>query len=87
MRNYMPAAHRALLDEIAALPPVREVAGSSPFNGVLDAIATFRETHFGWAARYIQDRVDDPRGTGGTPYMQWLTQLIEETRAWRLTQP
>ena len=33
---------------------------------------------------YIQDKLDDPRGTGGTPYMQWLTQLIDETRAWRL---
>jgi indoleamine 2,3-dioxygenase len=25
--------------------------------------------------------VKDPRGTGGTPYMQWLKQLIDETRA------
>ncbi|MBI2225026.1 MAG: hypothetical protein HYU44_08735, partial [Betaproteobacteria bacterium] len=62
----------------------RNVAAADAFNGVLDAIATFRETHFGWARLYIQDKVDDPRGTGGTPYMQWLKQLIDETRAWRL---
>jgi indoleamine 2,3-dioxygenase len=84
MRNYMPAEHRALLDEVAALPAVRDLAAADTFNGVLDAIATFRETHFGWARQYIQDRVDDPRGTGGTPYMEWLKQLIDETRAWHL---
>ena len=84
MRNYMPAQHRALLDEVAALPPARELAAAEAFNGVLEAISAFRETHYGWARSYIQDRVDDPRGTGGTPYMQWLKQLIDETRAWRL---
>ena len=28
---------------------------------------------------YINQRTDDPRGTGGTPYMKWLGQLIDET--------
>ena len=42
------------------------------FNDVLEAMATFREMHFGWAQQYINRWVDDPRGTGGTPYMQWL---------------
>ena len=36
------------------------------------------------AQQYVQDRVSDPRGTGGTPYVEWLRQLIEETCAWRL---
>ena len=62
---------------------MRDLAAAEAFNGVLEAIATYRETHFGWARLYIQDRGDDPRGTGGTPYMQWLKQLIDETRAWR----
>jgi indoleamine 2,3-dioxygenase len=26
----------------------------------------------------------DPRGTGGTPYMQWLSQLIAETRGHKI---
>ena len=48
---------------------------------LLEAMATFREVHYGWAEEYINKRTSDPRGTGGTPYMQWLQQLIEETRA------
>jgi hypothetical protein len=28
--------------------------------------------------------VADPRGTGGTPYMTWLKQLIDETRSWKI---
>ena len=47
-------------------------------------MATFRETHLGFAEEYINQRVDDPRGTGGTPYMEWLGQLIAETRSYKL---
>jgi indoleamine 2,3-dioxygenase len=83
MRRYMPAAHRALLAEIEAMPPVREVSDPGDFNAALDAIAEFREVHYGWAIKYVQKWVDDPRGTGGTPYMSWLRQLLDETRAWK----
>ena len=62
------------------MPSVRPLADKSIFNDVLEAMATFREVHIGWARQYIQQHVADPRGTGGTPYMQWLGQLIEETR-------
>jgi indoleamine 2,3-dioxygenase len=34
--------------------------------------------------RYIAAHERDPRGTGGTPYMNWLSQLIDETRAHKL---
>jgi indoleamine 2,3-dioxygenase len=84
MRNYMPAEHRAMLTELAALPSVRDVASCEAFNGVLDAVADFREVHHGWAHKYINAHVADPRGTGGTPYMGWLSQLIDETRGWRI---
>jgi indoleamine 2,3-dioxygenase len=80
MRRFMPAEHRALLDEVHALPPLREAADKEAFNEVLEAMATFREVHYGWAHEYIHRRVQDPRGTGGTPYMQWLGLLIAETR-------
>ena len=81
MRRFMPAEHRAVIDEVEAMPSVRPLADKVVFNDVLEAMATFREVHIGWAREYIQRHVADPRGTGGTPYMQWLGQLIEETRA------
>ncbi len=84
MRNYMPQAHRELLQLVAAMEPVKQLAETEPFNSVLEAMANFREIHLGWAEKYINRRTDDPRGTGGTPYMQWLKQLIDETRAYML---
>lgn len=84
MRRFMPAAHRELIAEVEALPPVKPLAGKEVFNDLLEAIATFREVHFGWAELYIHRHVQDPRGTGGTPYRQWLKQLIDETRAHRI---
>ena len=50
----------------------------------LEALATFREAHLGLAREYIARWVDDPRGTGGTPYLEWLGQLIAETRAYKI---
>ena len=72
------------IDEIEAISAPRDLADASPYNDVLDAMATFRETHYKWAHEYINRWTDDPRGTGGTPYMQWLKQLIDETRAWKI---
>jgi indoleamine 2,3-dioxygenase len=84
MRRFMPAAHRALIEEVEALPPVKPLASKEVFNDLLEAIASFREVHFGWADLYIHRHVEDPRGTGGTPYRQWLKQLIDETRAHKI---
>jgi indoleamine 2,3-dioxygenase len=84
MRRFMPPEHRALIEEVQAYPPVRDIADKEPFNAVLEAMATFREIHYGWANEYINKRTTDPRGTGGTPYMRWLQQLIDETRAHKL---
>ncbi|MFQ5994104.1 MAG: hypothetical protein ACE5K1_03340 [Acidiferrobacterales bacterium] len=84
MSNYMPPAHRALIEEIQGMSSVRDLAGADAFNGLLDAVASFREIHYGWAQQYINRWADDPRGTGGTPYMRWLRQLIDETRGWQV---
>lgn len=84
MRNFMPAEHRALIAEVQAMPAVRPLAAKEAYNEVLEAMATFREVHMRWAQEYIHRWVDDPRGTGGTPYMKWLRQLIEETRAHKM---
>ena len=84
MRRFMPAEHREIIASVAALPSLRPFAEREPFNDALEAMAAFRETHIGWAQLYIQRWVEDPRGTGGTPYMQWLGQLIDETRQHRI---
>jgi indoleamine 2,3-dioxygenase len=84
MRRFMPHAHRTLIEEVEALPPIKPLASKDVFNDLLEAIATFREVHFGWADLYIHRHVQDPRGTGGTPYRQWLKQLIDETRAHKI---
>jgi len=84
MRNYMPAEHRALIAAVEAMPSIRAIASKQNYNAVLDAMAEFRSVHYGWAQEYINRRTDDPRGTGGTPYMQWLKQLIDETLAFKI---
>lgn len=84
MRRFMPAEHRAVLEEVEAMPSIRPLAEKDRFNEILEAMATFRETHYRWANEYINKWATDPRGTGGTPYMQWLKQLIDETRGARM---
>ena len=84
MRNYMPAEHRALIAAVEAMPSIRAMTSKQNYNAVLDAMAEFREVHYEWAQEYINRRTDDPRGTGGTPYMQWLKQLIDETIAFKI---
>ena len=84
MRRFMPAEHRAVIEEVEAMPPIRNLAEPDAFNAVLSQMAAFRETHYKWAQEYINRWTDDPRGTGGTPYMAWLKQLMDETLAFRL---
>ena len=84
MRHYMPAEHRHVIKAVEAMPSIRERADRLAYNAVLDAIADFRTVHYGWAQEYINRWTDDPRGTGGTPYMEWLQQLIEETRGFKI---
>jgi indoleamine 2,3-dioxygenase len=84
MRRFMPAEHRAVLEQVEALPDPRSLVEREPYNEALEALAAFRETHLGFAHEYIARHVDDPRGTGGTPYLKWLAQLVAETRAHKI---
>jgi indoleamine 2,3-dioxygenase len=84
MRHYMPVGHRRLLERLETAPDPRRLADPAPYNSALEAIAEFRSVHYGWAQEYIAKHVADPRGTGGTPFMSWLKQLIDETLAHRI---
>jgi len=46
----------------------------------LDEVYNFRTKHLEYAKNYIAKKVDNPTGTGGTPYIPWLSQLQEETK-------
>jgi indoleamine 2,3-dioxygenase len=52
----------------------------------IDLLAQFRETHIGYADRYIhrqhQSHTSNPTavGTGGTPFMPYLQKHLDETK-------
>jgi indoleamine 2,3-dioxygenase len=88
MQNYMPAPHRQF---IRAQPSVREFvlrAGTDRikewYNACLTELIAFRSRHFEYAVNYIEKKVDNPIATGGTPYIPWLRQLIDETKEFYL---
>ncbi len=84
MRRYMPDTHRQFISWIeTSVDDFRDLVSADAFNGVLRAMAEFRQVHYGWADQYIHQHTSDPRGTGGTPYMQWLKLLIDETLAFQ----
>jgi len=84
MRRYMPREHRALIERVEALPDLRGLVDKAVYNEALEAVATFREAHLRLADEYIARWVDDPRGTGGTPFLEWLGQFVNETRRHRI---
>lgn len=86
MRRYIPRPHREFIRAIEIGPSIREGVMSSgeedlveSYNLCLEALAAFRTEHLGLAETYIHTKVTNPRGTGGTPFMMWLTQLRDET--------
>lgn len=83
MRRYMPKRHRLYIEQVARMPSIKRAEYKEPFNVILDHLIEFRKVHYGWANEYIHKRVTDPRGTGGTPYMQWLNRMILETEAYK----
>ena len=88
MRKYMPAPHRKFISEQVS---VRDFAGRAGprvkelYNACLSEIIAFRSRHFEYAVNYIERKVANPIATGGTPYIPWLRQLIEETKTFYLS--
>ena len=92
MRDYMPAPHRRFLQNLEGLAAnnqeisLRSLSQRDPvlrdiYNECVNEIISFRNLHFEFAVNYIQKKVENPAGTGGTPYVPWLKQLREETEA------
>ena len=94
MQLYMPAPHRQFINdqesvrEFAMRAAANDGAGKrikDLYNACLAEIIAFRARHFEYAVNYIEKKVDNPIATGGTPYVPWLRQLIEETKEFYLT--
>jgi indoleamine 2,3-dioxygenase len=88
MQNYMPRPHREFISQQVS---VREFVIESKnrklaeiYNECLRQLIVFRSRHLDYAVNYIEKKESNPIATGGTPYMPWLHQLIEETKAYFL---
>ena len=94
MRNYMPRSHRAFIRAVEANEEARPLRGYllkrgkgaviGSYNLCLERVMEFRKQHLEFAILYIQSKVTDPSGTGGTPFMKWLAQLRDETDAHKI---
>ncbi len=80
MKNYMPVEHRQFLKSVTS---IREEVTNSDlkklYNDCIMEIVKFRKKHLEYAINYIHNKTDNPQGTGGTPYIPWLSKLIDET--------
>jgi indoleamine 2,3-dioxygenase len=83
MRHYMPAPHRRFIEETVSVRDFAQRAETPRikewYNACVNELIGFRTRHFEYAVNYIEKKVDNPIATGGTPYVPWLRQLIEET--------
>ncbi len=83
MRQYMPRQHRDFITAQRA-SHIRETCASGDllrdaYNRVVRQLITFRRAHLYYARTYIFAKSTNPTGTGGTEYMRFLSQLIDET--------
>jgi indoleamine 2,3-dioxygenase len=88
MKAYMPKPHRefiAAMGNTCIRAFVVENAGNSAlaeaYNECLRNVLAFRKLHLHYATTYIANKVMNPIGTGGTVFMDWLSQLVQETEA------
>jgi indoleamine 2,3-dioxygenase len=99
MRDYMPPRHRAFIEAVEAGPSVRQYVMRhrrarptlrDAYNAAIDGVCRFRSTHLEYAHSYInkQSRGDarNPNsiGTGGTPFIPYLTKHRNETKSYRI---
>lgn len=99
MRDYMPSGHRAFLERLGQMPPVREYCRNSGnpeliacYNDAVQALVNFRNNHIILVTRYVVNQVRhsvnptlDNKGTGGTPF-GFLKRVRDDTEALKIKQ-
>lgn len=85
MATYMPIPHQQFIQNMKNLQ-IREYACqkshlADAYNHCIKHLITFRRAHFHYARAYIFEKSMNPTGTGGTPFMEWLNLLIQETQS------
>jgi indoleamine 2,3-dioxygenase len=99
VRTYMPPDHRVLIESLEAREPAPsfvQKAGRASLTGAYNAcgegVERFRSLHLEYAARYVfrqaQTDAKNPHavGTGGTPFMPYLTKHRDETSHHRIAE-
>lgn len=99
MREYMPYEHRTFLNDLEKQPDIRswviqqaKTQGELKdlYNQCVDHLVRFRTTHLKYAASYIQKQSQESAanpnsvGTGGTPFMQYLSKHERETETFKI---
>lgn len=87
MRKYMPKQHRNYIStlengDVNIRATVKKMGEKTKdaYNACVEGLLKFRSTHLQYAIDYIQNKVTNPTGTGGTPYIKWLSKLKDETK-------
>lgn len=86
MRLYMPQSHRQFIRELEARSRVRDfIVWRAPYlakayNSCVDKICDFLDIHFGYAVSYIFKQTTNPKGTGGSDFMKYLKNRLDERR-------
>jgi indoleamine 2,3-dioxygenase len=88
MKAYMPKPHREFIAAMThtgirafVVENADNTALAETYNECLRNVLAFRKLHLHYATTYIANKVLNPVGTGGTIFMDWLSQLVQETEA------